>query len=160
MSVRICHDLQRQESLFLFVSPFLMPPLPHAFMYCSCPLAFLQEGIATRCAVQALADKVVKGIAQQEGSSDFNGVYLRMERDASDWVVVLGGKENYWQKYRDAMVRAKFSKDTPVYVASGLLTGSTDINDHSKNSGDAESVEVMKGLVKDIVDDEVSALRA
>ena len=108
------------------------------------------------CAVQALAEKVVQGIAQEEGAADFNGIHLRMERDAADWAEILGGKENYWHQYRDAMTQAKFSKNVPLYVASGLLTGSTDINDKSSNSGDPESVEEMKGLAKDIIDNEVS----
>lgn len=108
------------------------------------------------CAVQALAEKVVQGIAREEGAADFNGIHLRMERDAADWAEILGGKENYWHQYRDAMTQAKFSKDVPLYVASGLLTGSTDINDKSSNSGDPASVEEMKGLAKDIIDNEVS----
>jgi hypothetical protein len=41
--------------------------------------------------LQALADKVMKGIDKQEGSSDFNGVHLRMEPDAADWSMILGG---------------------------------------------------------------------
>ena len=110
--------------------------------------------------MQALAEKVVKGIAQEEGVTEFNGIHLRMEHDAADWAEILGGKENYWAQYRDAMVRAKFSKDTPLYVASGLLTGSTDINDASSSSGDPQSVEEMQGLVKDIVDNEVCILEA
>jgi GDP-fucose protein O-fucosyltransferase len=102
--------------------------------------------------VQALADKVVKGIAKLEGSSDFNGVHLRMERDAIDWANILGGKEHYWETYLEAMEKAKFSKDTPLYVASGLLTGSTDINSKSQSSGDPESIREMQTLAKDIID--------
>lgn len=98
---------------------------------------------------------MVNGVAQQEGTSEFNSVHLRMERDAADWVMVLGGKENYWQTYIDAMVTARFSQDTPLYVASGLLTGSTDINDNSKTNGDPESTEEMKRLVKDITNNQV-----
>jgi hypothetical protein len=107
--------------------------------------------------LQALADKVMKGIDKQEGSSDFNGVHLRMEPDAADWSMILGGKEHYWETYLQAMVDARFSKDTPLYVASGLLTGISDINDKSKNTGDPKSVAEMQTLSKDIVDAGVRA---
>lgn len=105
--------------------------------------------------MQALAEKVVKGIAKEEGVSAFNGVHLRMERDAIDWANILGGKEHYWDTYLEAMQKARFSQDTPLYVASGLLTGSKDINDPTKTAGDPESAAEMKKLVKDMVDHQV-----
>lgn len=107
--------------------------------------------------ITELADKVVQGIAREEGADEFNGIHLRMERDAADWAEVLGGKESYWGQYRDVMIQAKFSKDVPLYVASGLLTGSTDINDKSSNSGDPESVAEMRRLAKDIIDNELAS---
>lgn len=56
----------------------------------------------------------------------------------------------------DAIIRqAQFSAGTPLYVASGLLTGSTDNNHASKQHGDPESTEEVKSLVKDILDSNV-----
>ena len=113
----------------------------------------------TACdAVQALAEKVVNGITQEEEVTEFNGIHLRMEHDAMDWSNILGGKESYWAQYRDAMARAKFSMDTPLFVASGLLTGRPDINQTSSSSGDPQSMKEMQELVTDIVDNEVCNL--
>jgi hypothetical protein len=102
--------------------------------------------------LQALADKVMKGIAKQEGSSDFNGVHLRMEPDAADWSMILGGEEQYRETYLQAMADARFSEDTPLYVASGLLTGSSDIYEKSTNTVDTESMAQMNNLTQGIMD--------
>ncbi len=51
-------------------------------------------------AVVALARKVVGHIRQEYGAgSAFNGIHLRIEKDASDWMAILGGKESYWGLY-------------------------------------------------------------
>lgn len=50
--------------------------------------------------VVALARKVVGHIRQEYGAgSAFNGIHLRIEKDASDWMTILGGKESYWGLY-------------------------------------------------------------
>jgi hypothetical protein len=107
--------------------------------------------------LQALADKVVAGIAGESGSSEFNGVHLRMERDAMDWAMILGGRNRYWALYRSSMSMAHFSKNTPLFVASGLLKGSTNINAvDGTNQGDSWSVQQMKQLAHEIVQNKVS----
>lgn len=106
--------------------------------------------------MQALADKVVSGIAGESGSSEFNGVHLRMERDAMDWAMILGGRNRYWALYRSSMSMAHFSKNTPLFVASGLLKGSTNINTlDSTTQGDSWSVQQMKQLAREIVHNKV-----
>lgn len=106
--------------------------------------------------MQALADKVVAGIAAESGSSEFNGVHLRMERDAMDWAMILGGRNRYWALYRSSMSMAHFSKNTPLFVASGLLKGSTNINTlDGTTQGDTWSVQQMKQLAREIVQNKV-----
>lgn len=108
------------------------------------------------CRLQALADKVVSGIAGENGSNEFNGVHLRMERDAMDWAMILGGRNRYWALYRSSMSMAHFSKDTPLFVASGLLKGSTNINTlDGTTQGDTWSVQQMKQLAREIVQNKV-----
>jgi hypothetical protein len=106
--------------------------------------------------LQALADKVVTKIAEENGSGEFNGVHLRMERDAMDWAMILGGRNRYWALYRSSMSMAHFSKDTPLFVASGLLKGSTNINAlDDAAEGESWSVKQMKQLAKEIVHNKV-----
>jgi hypothetical protein len=110
---------------------------------------------------QALADKVIDGIANNEGSSEFNGVHLRMERDAMDWATILGGPDKYWAMYRSSMAIAHFSLDTPLFVASGLLKGSTNINKHdSVPLLENTSVQQMKRLAGEIVKSKVRFIPA
>lgn len=52
----------------------------------------------------------------------FNGVHLRMEKDAGDWMVILGGRGAVWSMYLNAMRRVGFNASTPLYVATGLLS--------------------------------------
>ena len=51
--------------------------------------------------LQSLARKVAAAIRQQEGEhGTFNGVHLRIEEDATDWINVLGGRHKYWDLYQ------------------------------------------------------------
>ena len=52
----------------------------------------------------------------------FNGVHLRIEKDAGEWARILGGRAVVQRRYRAAMRRAQFDARTPLYVASALLT--------------------------------------
>ncbi len=56
------------------------------------------------------------------GSGIFNGVHLRIEKDAEAWSQILGGRHVVEQRYRGAMRTARFDGNTPLYVASALLT--------------------------------------
>lgn len=56
------------------------------------------------------------------GSAEYNGVHLRIEKDAEPWALILGGRKVLLARYLDAMRRAKFDSKTTLYVASGLLT--------------------------------------
>jgi hypothetical protein len=91
-------------------------------------------------AMEALADQVVAGMVRaavgagppgssSSSSSDFegfNGLHLRMEKDATDWSNILGGIEAYWNLYKAQMVAAGFKGSRlPLYVASGLLSYNT-----------------------------------
>ena len=90
-------------------------------------------------AMEALADQVVAGIMHaaadipvSTGSRDagsfegFNGLHLRIEKDAADWTNILGGVEAFWNLYKAQMVAAGFEGSRlPLYVASGLLSYNT-----------------------------------
>ena len=99
--------------------------------------------------VQALADKVVHGITAEQDGSSFNGVHMRMEKDAADWAIIMGGRARLWQLYKDAMSRAGLEPSTPLFVASGLLKASSE---------DAWSRDEMKRLTNDIVSSKVREL--
>lgn len=72
--------------------------------------------------ISGLADKVIDGIRAEDHGSDFNGVHLRMEKDAADWAAIIGGREKYWQLYKRTMAKAGLQEvPRPLYVASGLL---------------------------------------
>ena len=91
--------------------------------------------------LQALADKVVKGITS-EGRPTFNGVHMRMEKDAADWAIIMGGRDRLWQLYKESMSRAGLGASTPLYVASGLLKAASE---------DTWSRDEMRSLTADIV---------
>lgn len=98
--------------------------------------------------MQALADKVVAGITAQPGVTVFNGVHMRMEKDAADWAIIMGGRARLWQLYKDAMTRAGLDPDTPLFVASGLLKAASE---------DTWAKEEMQRLTDDIVASKVRA---
>ncbi|CAL8465889.1 g5425 [Coccomyxa elongata] len=70
--------------------------------------------------VKSLARQVLSMMAIK-GAKKFNGVHLRIESDARDWAVIMGGEGAIWDLYRKA-VQKTFDAGTPLYVASGLLT--------------------------------------
>jgi hypothetical protein len=74
--------------------------------------------------LEYLADRVVSYITR-DGRRNFNGVHLRVEKDAAEWFLILGGLDGaqvVWEMYRDAMLDAGFEPDTPLFVATGLLS--------------------------------------
>ena len=73
--------------------------------------------------LQTLVDLAAE--IQQALGGPFHAVHLRVEDDAP-WNLQLGGLAGAARAYVQAMKRARFKADTPVYVASGLLfEGST-----------------------------------
>lgn len=117
---------------------------------CSCVVCC---GFRSFCC-QALAKKVIKGIHESEGVDGYNGVHLRMERDAMDWAIIMGGRDRYWKLYRSSMAMARFSKDSPLFVASGLLKGSRNINTENgavTSGADPQAVNQMQKLAEEIV---------
>lgn len=89
-----------------------------------------------------------------EGVEAYNGVHLRMERDAMDWAIIMGGRDRYWKLYRSSMAMARFSRDAPLFVASGLLKGSRNINTENgalNSAADTQAVNQMQKLAQEIV---------
>ena len=72
-------------------------------------------------AVDALARRAAVAMAAR-GVFAFNGVHLRIEKDAGDWAIILGGQGRIWHLYCDTLASARFNASQPLYVASGLLT--------------------------------------
>ncbi len=92
-----------------------------------------------------LANLVIDSLSSN-GKSGFNALHLRVEKDAEVWADIMGGKDVcvcwlagrawlikivalqcnspqvVWNAYVEAMTKAKFDSDTPLYVASALLT--------------------------------------
>lgn len=94
--------------------------------------------------VQDLADKVVSKI--EEMGPRYNGLHLRMEKDALDWAEIMGGRDQYWQMHKQEMHEAKLDEKTILYVASGLLKAS---------ANDPWSRNEMQALTTDILDSKV-----
>ena len=42
--------------------------------------------------LRELADKIVDRM-KQSGGKQYNGLHLRLEKDAKDWITIFGGKE-------------------------------------------------------------------
>lgn len=71
--------------------------------------------------VVGMARAVIRGM-RGAGITSYNGAHLRLERDAADWARALGGMDKYLASYKKAFSAAGFSKQTDLYVASGLLS--------------------------------------
>lgn len=101
--------------------------------------------------LERLAERIVANMTQS-GHLVFNAAHLRIEKDARDWSIILGGEgvcsnsteplakrqafcgiavpiltavlhaQVVWDRYVRAMQEANFSASVGMYVASGLLT--------------------------------------
>jgi len=84
------------------------------------------EGIASilrfNSTVEKIADDVVARIRGAHQNASFNGLHLRMEKDAVDWLNMYGGSDAFMQEYISAMQRAGLNKHHDLYIASGLLS--------------------------------------
>lgn len=70
--------------------------------------------------LQGLAQIVLKRM-KQGGFTYFNGLHLRMEMDAVDWVNMIGSEEVVWERYMDLFRNMSLSAEEPLYVATGLF---------------------------------------
>lgn len=68
-----------------------------------------------------LADRIVDGMTLG-GQLAYNGVHLRIEKDARDWAMIMGGQQVVWHGYIKTMRSVGFDNATRLYVASGMLT--------------------------------------
>lgn len=84
-------------------------------------------------ALHAMAQKVLGDIRVEHHV--FNAVHLRVEKDAEDWIKILGGPEKTWSLYLDAMRKGNFDPQTPIYLASGLLTYGSNQDDMQRIVG-------------------------
>ncbi|RMZ53967.1 hypothetical protein APUTEX25_002544 [Auxenochlorella protothecoides] len=96
-------------------------------------------------ALEALAARTVAAMAAA-GVPAFNGVHLRVEKDAGDWTIIMGGVGRMWHLYTQTMRRAGLDARTPLYVATGLLTYGA-----SKEWAYAQRVLLSKGLASRVV---------
>lgn len=71
--------------------------------------------------VEALATRTVAALAVR-GHVAFNGVHLRIEKDAGDWSIIMGGAGRIWHIYCETMRKAGINATLPLYVATGLLS--------------------------------------
>lgn len=73
----------------------------------------------------ALAAKILQRLSDG-GTRVFNGAHMRIEKDATDWVHMMGGFDLYYNSYFELFKQADFQPDTPLYLASGLMSYSND----------------------------------
>lgn len=66
--------------------------------------------------IEALADRVGHRL-----NRTFNGIHLRLERDASFPMATYGGRQAYWRQYLQTVDAARFDGSAMIYLASGLL---------------------------------------
>lgn len=76
--------------------------------------------------VHALAARIVEGVTGG-GKRSFNGAHLRIEKDARDWAMILGGPQVVWRRYIETMRLAGQDSKTPLYAATGVLTYGADV---------------------------------
>lgn len=71
--------------------------------------------------IRAMADRIVEGMTEG-GKHEYNGVHLRIEKDARDWALIMGGQQVVWHGYIKTMSAVGMDNSTRLYVASGMLT--------------------------------------
>lgn len=74
--------------------PPITQPLPPPLRRCSTLPVVTEVARSLRFApaLHAMADRVIAGVTQG-GTLPFNGVHLRVEKDARDWASIMGGQE-------------------------------------------------------------------
>lgn len=71
--------------------------------------------------LHAMAQRIIDGMTQH-GTHSYNGVHLRVEKDAKDWAMIMGGPQIVWLGYIKTMRETHFNATERIYVASGLMT--------------------------------------
>jgi hypothetical protein len=99
--------------------------------------------------IRVAARKVLAGISKHAGQDiphhlpvstlqwHYNGIHLRLEKDASSWWERWGGMDGLRQAYLQECDKAAMNTSMPLYIASGLFT-----YDARKNT---ETIESMLG---------------
>lgn len=83
--------------------------------------------------LHALAKRIVD-VLTEGGTQPFNGLHLRVEKDARDWATIMGGQQVVWSGYISTMRGVGFNSTTRIYVASGMLTYGASVEmDRTKN---------------------------
>ena len=79
------------------------------------------QSLAFAPMLHAMADRIIEGMTAG-GAHPYNGLHLRVEKDARDWIEIMGGTQALWDSYVAAMKSVGFNATTRIYVASGMLT--------------------------------------
>lgn len=74
-----------------------------------------------------LADKI-REVMTHHGKISYNGVHLRVEKDATDWMLIMGGPGAVWHKYVRLMGDMGMNQSQALYVASGLASAKDETN--------------------------------
>lgn len=72
--------------------------------------------------LQNLANRTVETLKQRTGSQHFNGVHLRVEKDAEKMQEKIGGQAALQAMYEEGMDRIGMRNTLPMYVASGIFS--------------------------------------
>eukprot|EP01023_Acetabularia_acetabulum_P032553 TRINITY_DN303_c0_g1_i3.p1 TRINITY_DN303_c0_g1~~TRINITY_DN303_c0_g1_i3.p1 ORF type:complete len:523 (+),score=52.65 TRINITY_DN303_c0_g1_i3:247-1815(+) len=99
--------------------------LPCTFFALRTPTAFplvseIVQSLKFSPRIRQLADLLIQKLRQDWGQ--YNGVHLRVERDAQDWMNAVGGWSRYIDFYLYTMINAGFNERSKLYLATGLLT--------------------------------------
>ena len=97
-----------------------MPPKPDVAQFTPCAtcsaLPIVSEvamSLSFAARLQTMADRIIDTISDH-GATPFNGVHLRVEKDARDWATIMGGTHNIWKGYMTTMHALEFNSSTPI----------------------------------------------
>lgn len=82
-------------------------------------------GLFFESRVRSLAERAAPALLR-EGESYFNAMHLRVEQDAKDWAIILGGPGVIWSLYKTYARAAGMGPPAPLLVASGLASYGAD----------------------------------
>jgi hypothetical protein len=98
-------------------------------------------------ALQKLAKQTIDTLRKRSGTSAFNGLHLRVEKDGKFLRDQIGDNDVVWKRYVHGMQTAGFNSSTPLYVASALFAGALEspqalLQDIVKYVGDLRCAQV------------------
>lgn len=111
----------------------LADALPYVVLDLPCSFFMLRTlsdlGLVSRVArslafspeLEALGARLAYAVSRA-GSAPFNGVHLRIEKDARDWAMIMGGQQVVWKGYVRTMRELGLNETVRLYAASGMLT--------------------------------------